>query len=616
MRVLPIAIGTLSAIAVQELGLTRHTSTNNNLNEVHESNPAKSDDIELGQLGEPIATPERLPASGLAQPPASNPLPGLKPLNLTSQQKVALSRPYPPLQPLKLDILPLNKVVSNTPKARSPQPVGLEKFITGQTASVKPATAAKPLTDVQGHWAQPFIEALVARNIVKGFSDGRFQPDKPISSAEFSIMARQALPQQLLTIADLQKFYPERLATRADAAAFIYQTMAQAGQVPAIAAKETLVASAAGKQNPTKVASPKLTEKSNTVAANPATARNIGIAPPTTLPVPSLPPQLTETPPEIETPQPTASPTPGREIGTQPLLSTPLPPNEPLPVTAPTLTATSPMPLSPSSNLRSELIGQNWETMAPSVKAVALVEPSQPPASNTATNLTQPINIAVVGEVNRPGSYTLVEAGETAGRVGGMPTVTQAIQQSGGITQLADLRRVEVHRRDRSGTQQIITINLWDLLQKGDLKQDLLLQQGDRVIIPTAKAISPAEATRLAAANFSPDVIKVNVVGEVMQPGIVAVSPNTPLNQALLSAGGFNNRTQKKAVQLIRLNSNGTVTQQSITVDLTAGIANQTNPAVRHNDIVIVGRSGSAKLAATSNNLLTPLGRLLPSLLL
>lgn len=216
-------------------------------------------------------------------------------------------------------------------------------------------------------------------------------------------------------------------------------------------------------------------------------------------------------------------------------------------------------------------------------------------------NDNTPINIAVVGEVYRPGPYSVTgtartaEAGVPGGsaQLGLPPTVTRAIQVAGGIKPTANIRQIEIHRATRTGSEQVINVNLWELLQDGDLSQDAILQDRDTVVIPVASTIDNAEANEVASASFSPDTIRVNVVGEVPRPGVVEVPPNTPLNQALLAAGGFNNRADKK-VDLIRLNQNGTVSRQKIGVNFSQNINDQTNPALRNNDVVVVHRSGVA----------------------
>jgi polysaccharide export outer membrane protein len=175
------------------------------------------------------------------------------------------------------------------------------------------------------------------------------------------------------------------------------------------------------------------------------------------------------------------------------------------------------------------------------------------------------------------------------------------IQLAGGITQSADVRNIEIHRAQSTNTgkelPRVEKVDLWQLLQRGDSTQDFLLRDGDSIIVPTATALSNQEITELATASFSPTQITVNVVGEVAAPGAVQVPPNTPLNQALLAAGGFNRRAKKRSVDFVRLNPDGTVSKRSIAIDLAQGINEKNNPPLRNNDIIVVNRSGLAGLS-------------------
>ena len=51
---------------------------------------------------------------------------------------------------------------------------------------------AAPVLDFQDlpddHWARPFILSLAKQGIVSGFEDGRFQPDRPVTRAEFATL--------------------------------------------------------------------------------------------------------------------------------------------------------------------------------------------------------------------------------------------------------------------------------------------------------------------------------------------------------------------------------------------------------------------------------------------
>ncbi|MEH1929706.1 MAG: SLBB domain-containing protein [Nostoc sp.] len=240
-------------------------------------------------------------------------------------------------------------------------------------------------------------------------------------------------------------------------------------------------------------------------------------------------------------------------------------------------------------------------------------------AANFAASQTTPRTVTIIGEVNRPGSY-LVTTGNTDAQGGvtpnsgtatptGLPNVTRVIQLAGGITAQADVRNLKLRRPTRTGSEQAININLWQLLQSGDANQDIIVQDGDTIVIPTATEINPAEATQLATTTFSPTRIQVGVVGEVKKPGLTDVQPNSSLNQAILAAGGFNDaRASSKAVDLIRLNPNGSVTKRIVKVDFSAGINEQTNPILRNNDVVVVNRSGAASFGDTVSTVTGPLG--------
>jgi polysaccharide export outer membrane protein len=234
-----------------------------------------------------------------------------------------------------------------------------------------------------------------------------------------------------------------------------------------------------------------------------------------------------------------------------------------------------------------------------------------------APNLEIPRTVAVVGAVQRPGSYTVVGGGTTESsepfrNTEGYPTLTRVIQLAGGITPMADIRNIQVRRLTQTFNEQLIKIDLWELLQSGDISQDLIMQEGDTIMIPQISQLNPEEATAIAMANFSPNQIEVNVVGEVKDPGTVALRPNTSLNQAVLAAGGFNEtRAEKTNVDLIRLNPNGTVSTRTIEIDFSQNINDETNPLLQNNDVIVVSRSGLAEFADPFKELLIPANTML-----
>jgi polysaccharide biosynthesis/export protein len=270
-----------------------------------------------------------------------------------------------------------------------------------------------------------------------------------------------------------------------------------------------------------------------------------------------------------------------------------------------------------SGDFSQDIVLQDGDTiLLPTNSTVNNANSSLIAASNLGPQSITPVKVIVAGDVNRPGSYTVRGDANTTnnntqltGTVA-LPTVTQAIQVAAGIKPTADIRQVQLIRTTRTGEQKI-TLNLFKLLQQGDTSQDIILQEGDRIFIPTAQTMSPQDVELIASSTFSPATIKVNVVGEKAGTAgalsTIEVPPNTTLNQAILVAGGFNNvRANKNQVDFIRLNPNGTVTKRLVRLDFAKGIDNEINPRLQNNDTIVIGRSNLARLGDGFSSILSP----------
>lgn len=225
----------------------------------------------------------------------------------------------------------------------------------------------------------------------------------------------------------------------------------------------------------------------------------------------------------------------------------------------------------------------------------------------------RPLRISIVGEVSRPGVYTLTnqEVSQTLAQVSitGVPTLVDAIQKAGGVTGEADLRQVVLRRR-LPGDQlryRRTTVDLLALIQQGDQINNPILFDGDIIQLPTSPepVVDPNE---LAVTTIAPQEITVQVVGEVVRPGPVQVSPNTPLVQAVLAAGGQNfERARTSRVDLLRINRNGTLTRQAVPLDFGAPPSPELNPPLRNGDVVVVYRNNYARFVDTVNAIADPL---------
>ena len=135
------------------------------------------------------------------------------------------------------------------------------------------------------------------------------------------------------------------------------------------------------------------------------------------------------------------------------------------------------------------------------------------------------------------------------------------------------------------------------------------------MVVPTAVALSPAEATTLSNTSIAPESIQIYIAGEVDSPGAVAVPLNTTLNQAILAAGNFNPRANRATVELVRVNPDGTATQRRIPVDFSLGVNDENNPTLQDQDVVVVKRSTLARVGDVADVLLSPVTRILNSVL-
>lgn len=77
--------------------------------------------------------------------------------------------------------------------------VGLATGIT--IAAVVPVVVAQQnaqgnFPDTQNYWAKPFIAALAQRNVVHGYPDGTYRPDRPVEREEFAAIIREAFNQK------------------------------------------------------------------------------------------------------------------------------------------------------------------------------------------------------------------------------------------------------------------------------------------------------------------------------------------------------------------------------------------------------------------------------------
>ncbi len=168
----------------------------------------------------------------------------------------------------------------------------------------------------------------------------------------------------------------------------------------------------------------------------------------------------------------------------------------------------------------------------------------------------RPVQIAVTGEVARPGFFTFPPD----------VTVASALINTGGTTLEADLRRVRLRRTLRDGATIERTINLYDPLESGVAFADLRLQDGDVVFIPTRRDDFDDDydrdlIARSALTTTQRFPIEITITGDVTRPGYYDFNavPPPQIPDILVAAGGSQITADLRQVEVYRTLANGNI---------------------------------------------------------
>jgi protein involved in polysaccharide export with SLBB domain len=146
------------------------------------------------------------------------------------------------------------------------------------------------------------------------------------------------------------------------------------------------------------------------------------------------------------------------------------------------------------------------------------------------------IQVFVVGQARRPGSYT----------ISSLSTLTNALFATGGPTPQGSLRHIQLKRSGKV----VVDFDLYDLLVHGDKSKDEQLLPGDVIYIPP---VGP----------------QVAVAGSVNAPAIYELkSVNTTIGETLELAAGLTNVASGQTVRLERVDEHRMRSMTQISLDM------------------------------------------------
>ncbi len=131
------------------------------------------------------------------------------------------------------------------------------------------------------------------------------------------------------------------------------------------------------------------------------------------------------------------------------------------------------------------------------------------------------IQVNLMGELEVPGTYSLSS----------FSNLLHAVYRAGGVSPIGSLRDIQLIRNGK----KYATVDLYDLILKGQAPDNLILEEGDIVIVPPYKQL-------------------VDIDGSVKRPMYYEMKDGETVQDIINYAGGFSGDAYKENVRIVRQN--------------------------------------------------------------
>ncbi len=211
----------------------------------------------------------------------------------------------------------------------------------------------------------------------------------------------------------------------------------------------------------------------------------------------------------------------------------------------------------------------------------------------------RPVQIAIAGEISRPGIYPISPI--TA-------RVTDALQIAGGSTMKADLRKIQVRRKRLDGSILTTDVDLYAPLQNGASLPNLRLQDGDTIFVPPREIGTDDTYDRRLVARSSLAVpqIKIRVLNYAGGGIATQTLPNGSTFIDVLTGINPENANLRQ-IALVRFDPERgkAITQRLDAKKALAGDRSQNVP-LQDNDVIVVGRNLITRITNTLSLITRP----------
>lgn len=131
------------------------------------------------------------------------------------------------------------------------------------------------------------------------------------------------------------------------------------------------------------------------------------------------------------------------------------------------------------------------------------------------------VQVNLMGEVANPGTYHLSS----------LSNLYHALYRAGGVSELGSLRDIQLIRNGK----KIEAVDVYDFIFEGKMGDNLILEDGDIIIVPTYKHL-------------------VDIAGNVKRPMLYEMADGETVGRLLKYAGGFTGDAYKENLSVIRRN--------------------------------------------------------------
>lgn len=199
-----------------------------------------------------------------------------------------------------------------------------------------------------------------------------------------------------------------------------------------------------------------------------------------------------------------------------------------------------------------KVMGLSFEDAQIKIKAALTQIYPQIAEGKTAVQLSvgqmRSIKVTLIGEIAKPGSYTLPS----------LASIANALYVSGGPNSIGSYRNIELVRNGKT----IVHFDLYDFLLKGDLTKNLRLEEEDII------KVNPYET-------------RVTISGAIKRRAIYEITKGEVLSDLLKLAGGYTDGAYQEFIRVVRYGKN----EREI---LTVTVANLNNFILKSGDFCLV----------------------------